>query len=75
MSRESCPFCRRDPYEYVDIGVGMEAAAVNCCELGILLFDPRYDSALPRRILALRRSHSPRKKARAARLMAQHGGY
>lgn len=29
-----CPFCGRDPFEYVDIGVGMEAVAVTCCELG-----------------------------------------
>lgn len=32
-----CPFCRRDPYHYVDNGVGMEAVAVTCCERGIAL--------------------------------------
>ena len=36
-----CPFCGHDPYHYVDIGVGMEAVAVTCCELGIALFDRR----------------------------------
>lgn len=29
-----CPFCGRDPFHYVDNGVGMEAVAVTCCELG-----------------------------------------
>lgn len=36
-----CPFCRCDPYHYVDIGVGREAVAVTCCELGCALFDSR----------------------------------
>jgi len=36
-----CPFCGHDPYHYVDIGVGYEAVAVTCCELGIELFDHR----------------------------------
>ena len=36
-----CPFCGRDPYHYVDIGVGMESAAVECCDLGIALFQHR----------------------------------
>ncbi len=40
-----CPFCRRDPFHYVDIGVGMEAAAVTCCDLGDLLF--RGERAVP----------------------------
>ena len=30
----TCPFCGRDPVHYVDNGVGMEAVAVTCCELG-----------------------------------------
>lgn len=33
-----CPFCGHDPYHYVDNGVGMEAVAVTCCELGVELF-------------------------------------
>ncbi len=32
---ENCPFCGRDPYHYVDIGVGFQKAAVECCDLGI----------------------------------------
>lgn len=35
---DTCPFCGHDPYHYVDIGVGMDRAAVNCCDLGIALF-------------------------------------
>ena len=34
----TCPFCERDPFHYVDNGVGMEAVAVTCCELGDLFF-------------------------------------
>lgn len=34
----TCPFCNRDPFHYVDIGVGMEAVAVTCCDLGDLYF-------------------------------------
>lgn len=37
----TCPFCGRDPYHYVDNGIGMEAVAVNCCELGVDLFSRR----------------------------------
>lgn len=33
-----CPFCGHDPYHRVDNGVGLEAVAVNCCELGVDLF-------------------------------------
>lgn len=39
-----CPFCGGDPYEYVDIGVGLQPVAITCCELGILYFDRRDDS-------------------------------
>jgi len=35
---DECIFCHHDPYHYVDIGVGFQAAAVNCCELGIALY-------------------------------------
>lgn len=34
---DACPFCGRDPYHYVDIGVGMQKVAVECCDLGIAL--------------------------------------
>lgn len=33
-----CPFCGRDPFHYVDNGVGMEAVAVTCCNLGDAFF-------------------------------------
>lgn len=32
-----CTFCSRDPYEYVDIGVGFQAVAVSCCDDGIAM--------------------------------------
>lgn len=35
---ERCPFCGYDPYHYVDNGVGMEAVAITCCELGMALY-------------------------------------
>ncbi|MCO6050891.1 hypothetical protein NGM99_13990 [Mesorhizobium sp. RP14(2022)] len=34
---DTCPFCLRDPYEYVDIGVGYQRVAVTCCDAGIAL--------------------------------------
>lgn len=34
-----CAFCRLDPYEYVDVGIGKVPVAVNCCEFGYLLYD------------------------------------
>lgn len=40
-----CPFCGCDPYHYVDNGVGMEAVAVNCCDLGVVYFDRRETPA------------------------------
>lgn len=33
-----CPYCGQDPYEYVDVGVGMIPVAVTCCNAGILYF-------------------------------------
>lgn len=30
-----CPFCGKDPYHYVDNGVGYERVAVTCCDLAI----------------------------------------
>jgi len=38
MNAPECPFCGADPFHYVDIGVGTEAAAVVCCDLGDLYF-------------------------------------
>jgi hypothetical protein len=71
-----CPFCKRDPFHYVDIGVGYEAVAVECCDLGIELIQHRSKKA--RQALALMRSHSPRKKARAKRMIdaaQEYGGF
>lgn len=34
----NCPFCGRDPFHRVDNGLGMEAVAVTCCDLGDALF-------------------------------------
>lgn len=64
-----CPFCKQDPFEYVDIGVGYAPVAVNCCDLGIGLY---RGEKIPQQILTLRRSHSPRKKAKAKRMMEQY---
>lgn len=66
---ETCPFCKQDPFHYVDNGVGLQAVAINCCDLGIGLY---RGEKIPRRILNLRRSFSPRKKAKAKRLVEQH---
>ncbi len=66
-----CPFCRRDPFHYVDVGVGFVPAAIVCCDAGVDLYSGRGPA---RKILALRQSYSPRKKARAKRLMAEFYG-
>ena len=36
--KSCCPFCGRDPFHYVDNGVGLEAVAVVCCDLGDAYF-------------------------------------
>ncbi|MDH4581419.1 hypothetical protein E8F20_05955 [Pseudomonas sp. BN415] len=70
-----CPFCRRDPYHYVDIGIGWQAAAVECCDLGISLFSHVDDEGrrLARRTLRNMRSPSPRAKARAMKVLREWG--
>jgi hypothetical protein len=40
--KERCPFCGLHPFEYVDIGIGQQAVAVNCCEYGYLLYDRQW---------------------------------
>ena len=35
---KTCPFCGRDPYEYVDVGIGSIPVAVTCCEEGYMYF-------------------------------------
>lgn len=67
QSTDTCIFCGRDPYEYVDIGVGMERVAVSCCDPGIGLLqyrDPRLS-----RVAELYYSRDPRKARRGARLV------
>lgn len=69
--RERCPFCKCDPFHYVDVGVGCVPAAVNCCDEGVTLYS-RDDTPTKRKllqVLRLRSSHSPRKKARARRIL------
>jgi hypothetical protein len=69
-----CPFCKRDPYHYVDIGVGFQAAAVDCCDLGIGLFSREdYLRKVARRVLRDMQSPSPRAKARAMRVLREYG--
>ncbi len=66
----NCPFCGCDPYHYEDIGVGYQAVAIVCCDMGVSLYSGnKAESAAARRILRLRSSHSPRRKARAQRLL------
>lgn len=65
-----CPFCKCDPFHYVDNGIGMEAVAVNCCELGIALYSGDKKA---KQALHFMQSHSPRKKARAKQIMWEYG--
>lgn len=69
---DRCPFCKHDPYEYVHNGLGLERVAVTCCELGYDLLSPGGDYKAAHKILSLMQSYSPRKKARARRLLEQH---
>jgi len=64
----TCPFCKCDPYEYVDNGICMERVAISCCYLGIALWngDKKANQAL-----RFMRSNSPRKKARAKKIIEQ----
>lgn len=69
-----CPFCRCDPFHYVDIGVGYEAVAVNCCDLGCDLWSREPErSRYARKILRWLRSCSPRAKARAWKVLQNAG--
>jgi hypothetical protein len=44
----SCPYCNRDPYHYVNNGVGQERVAVVCCEPGIELFQHGRETDEPK---------------------------
>ena len=69
---DRCPFCKSDPYEYVDIGVGYEPVAVSCCDLGIALL--QYNDKHARRLLEYLHSHSPRRRAIAAKRIKELNG-
>ena len=64
-----CIFCGRDPYEYVDIGVGYERVAVSCCDYGIGLY--QYGQKPLVRIANLL-SGKPRCQRRGKRLLAKY---
>ncbi len=66
----TCPFCKRDPYHYVNNGIGMEPVAVDCCDLGIGLY---LGSKRAWRALRDMRNPSPRAKARAMRVLREEG--
>ncbi len=67
-----CPFCKNDPFEYVDVGVGFVPVAVTCCDLGYELIraDPTKKA---RQTLRQMRSYSPRQKARAMKTLREYG--
>lgn len=62
----NCPFCKRDPHHYVDNGIGMEAVAIDCCDMGVALWSGDKKA---KQALRFMRSHSPRKKARAMQII------
>lgn len=66
-----CPFCKRDPYEYVDVGVGLMPVAVTCCDLGYELI--QHNGKRAKQALRWMRSHSPRKKAKAMSVLREAG--
>jgi hypothetical protein len=72
MLGSACPFCKRDPFHYVDNGVCDEAVAVNCCDLGYDLICRGTKQA--KKIAYLKGCVSPRKQARAKRLTAEYYG-
>lgn len=68
----NCPFCHCAPYHYEDVGVCYVHVAITCCDMGISLFaGSKTERDAARRILHLRSSHSPRRKARAQKLLAR----
>jgi len=64
-----CPFCKLDPYHYEDVGVGRVPVAINCCEAMCALTDGQKKA---KQALRFMRSYSPRKKARAKRILAEY---
>jgi hypothetical protein len=69
-----CPFCKLDPFHYVDTGVGLMAVAVNCCDLGCDLYSrDRTRAKAAHRVLRDMRNPSPRAKGRAMRALREAG--
>lgn len=66
VSEHVCPFCRSDPFEYVDVGVGMVPVAVTCCELGMDLYSANGDPHI-KRVVQLLESDNPRRVRRGKR--------
>ena len=64
-----CAFCGRDPYEYVDIGVGYQAVAVSCCDEGISVY--QYGNRALGRIARLL-DGDKRQAARGTRLLQRY---
>jgi hypothetical protein len=69
---EYCPFCGRDPYEWVDVGVGSVPVAITCCQAGIVLFDWRNQ---PNRLTTLFGSSDKRRIKRAFAMAKRINGY
>lgn len=67
-----CPFCKRDPYHYVDVGVGYVPVAIVCCDLGVALYN---GDKTAKRALRDMRNPSPRAKARAKKVIKEYGGF
>lgn len=63
-----CPFCGRDPFEYVDVGVGMVPVAVNCCDGGIELYRHGGDPKI-KRAAQLMEDPNPRRARHGKRLV------
>lgn len=67
-----CPFCKQDPYHYVDIGVGYAPVAITCCDLGIAL---HLGDKKVKKALRDMQNPSPRAKARAKRFIDKFNEY
>jgi hypothetical protein len=67
---EYCPFCGLDPFHRVDVGFGGPGVpvAVDCCEAGVGLYRNEKPAM---QALEFMRSQSPRKKARAKKILTE----
>ena len=64
-----CPFCKQDPYEYEDIGVGCVPVAITCCDAMVALWRGEKKA---KQLLRFQQSLSPRKQRRAKELRAHY---